>query len=113
VFLVFFGIFITACSKGLFSTEPFVDSHLDDQNNVILEDTPRNWRDYVTYSVEPRIAEEIARETPDAGVKTWNEYWLWRIQNIPANRENREKYVDYIIDRRHQEGLPELEGYSK
>ena len=40
--------------------------------------------------------------------KTWNDYWRWRIQLIPANRENREKYVNYIIDRRRQEGLPEL-----
>ena len=99
---------MSGCSYGIFNTEPFADSHRDDKGNVILEDTPRSWQEYVAYSVEPRIAEEIAGKLPNAGQKTWNDYWRWRIQLIPANRENREKYVNYIIDRRRQEGLPEL-----
>ena len=97
---------MNGCS--IFNTEPFVDSHYDEKGNVILEDTLRNWQEYVTYSVDPRIVEEINGEAPDAGEATWNDYWLSRIQSIPANRENREKYVNYIIDRRRQEGLPEL-----
>ena len=103
-----FGVIMCGCSYGIFNTEPFVDSHRDDKGNVILEDTSQNWHDYVTYSVEPRIADEIAGKVPDAGLKTWNDYWLWRIEIFPINHENRKRYIDYIIDRRRQDGLPEL-----
>ena len=98
---------MSGCSSGIFNTEPYVDSHRDEKGNVVLEDTPRMWHGYID-SVEHRVAREAEGEAPEAEKKTWNDYWLWRIQLIPANRENREKYVNYIIDRRRQEGLPEL-----
>ena len=98
---------MSGCSSGIFNTEPFVDSHIDEKGNVVLEDTPRMWQEYID-SVERRIAREVKGEAPEAGIKTWNDYWLWSIQILPANMENREKHVNYIIDRRRQEGLPEL-----
>ena len=107
VFCILLGASMSGCGNGIFDKEPFSDSHRDDKGNVILEDTPRMWQNFID-SVEPRIAKEIAGEKPGSGKKTWNEYWLWRIQILPENRENRGKYVTYIIDRRRQEGLPEL-----
>ena len=98
---------MSGCSSGIFNTEPFVDSHIDEKGNVVLEDTPRMWQEYID-SVERRIAREAKGEAPEAGIKTWNDYWLWSIQILPANMENREKHANYIIDRRRQEGLPEL-----
>lgn len=94
-------------SCGIFNTEPFVDAHRDDEGNVVLEDTPRMWRRFVE-SVESPISREITGEKPEAGAKSWNEYWLRRIELQPSNRENRQKYVDYIIERRRQAGLPDL-----
>ena len=98
---------MSGCSYGIFNTEPFVDSHLDEKGDVVLEDTSRMWQEYID-SVERRIAREVEGEAPEAGIKTWNDYWLWSIQILPTNMENREKHVNYIIDRRRQEGLPEL-----
>jgi hypothetical protein len=107
VFGVLLGAYMSGCGKGIFNTEPFVDSHRDNEGNVILEDTPRMWQNFIE-SVDRRVADEVAGERPEAGKKTWNEYWLWSIQIIPKNRENRQKYVNYIIDKRRQEGLAEL-----
>lgn len=107
VITMLMGVTMPGCGSGLLDTEPFSDSHRDDEGNVILEDTPRMWQDFIE-SVEPRIRKEMAGEQPSAGKNTWNEYWLWRIEILPENRENRDKYVDYIIDKRRQQGLPEL-----
>ena len=95
------------CRSGLFNTEPFVDTFIDEEGNRILADTPRMWEGFVE-SVEPRIAKEVAGEKPIAGAKSWNEFWLRRIKNIPVNQENRQKYINYMIERRRQEGLPDL-----
>jgi hypothetical protein len=103
----FLGAIMSGCSSGIFNTEPYVDSHRDEKGNVVLEDTPRMWQEYID-SVDPRIAREVEGKAPEAGIKTWNDYWLWSIQILPANMENREKHANYIIDRRRQEGLPEL-----
>jgi hypothetical protein len=108
----FFGTLMSGCGNGLFNTEPFVDSHIDENGNTVLEDTPRNWEFYA-FSVDTEILRELKGEAPEAGEKTWNDYWVFRMKAIPANVENRERHINYIIDRRHQEGLPELEGYSK
>ena len=105
--ILFLGVVVSGCSYGIFNTEPFVDSHRDENGNVILEDTPRMWKEFVD-SVEPRIAKEIAGRTPEAGSENWNDYWTWSIQILPTHMENRKKYVNYIVDRRRQEGLPEL-----
>lgn len=104
IFYMLLGASMSGCGNGVFNTEPFVDSHRDDKGNVILEDTPRMWKNFIE-SVNRGVSDETAGERPEAGIKTWNEYWLWAIQIIPKNRE---KYASYIIDRRRQEGLPEL-----
>ena len=98
---------MSGCSYGIFNTEPYVDSHRDEKGNVVLEDTPRMWQRYID-SVEHKIAKEVEGGAPEAGMKTWNDYWLWRLEVFPQTHENRDKYINYIIDRRRQEGLPEL-----
>ena len=105
IVIVSFAVTIGGCS--ILNTEPYVDSHRDEKGNVVLEDTPRMWSEYV-FSVDPRIAKEVEGSAPEAGIKTWNDYWLWRIEIFPETHENRDKYINYIIDRRRQEGLPEL-----
>ena len=105
IVIVSFAVIIGGCS--ILNTEPYVDSHLDESGNIVLEDTPRMWSEYV-FSVDPRIAKEVEGLAPEAWIKTWNDYWLWRIEIFPQTHENRDKYINYIIDRRRQEGLPEL-----
>ena len=108
-YLTFMLLFSTSMSGcNLFNTDPFVDAHRDDEGNVILEDTPKNW-EFFAWSVDTRVAREMAGRRPEAGSKTWNEYWLRRLEILPAKRENRQKYINYMIERRRQEGLPELD----
>ena len=102
-----FGVMMSGCNYGIFNTEPFADAHYDDKGNVVLEDTSGNWEFYM-FSVDSEIVREVAGKAPDAGMKSWNDYWLFRMQAISENRESREKYVSYISVRRRQEGLPEL-----
>ena len=103
----FLGAIMSGCSSGIFNTEPFVDSHLDEKGNVVLEDTPKNWELY-KFSVDSKVIKEAAGEAPEADMGSWNDYWLFRMQAIPENTENRDRYVKYISKSRHQEGLPEL-----
>ena len=98
---------MSGCSYGIFNTEPYVDSHRDEKGNVVLEDTPRMWQGYID-SVDHKIAKEVEGGAPEAGIKTWNDYWLWRLEVFPQTHENRDKYINYIIDSRRQERLPEL-----
>ena len=92
---------------NVFSSEPFADTKKDKDGNVILLDTPRMWNDF-RETVDFRIANEKSGRRPEAGKKSWVDFWVWQIQSNATGRENHKKYANYIIERRRQEGLPEL-----
>ena len=77
----------------------------------VLADTPRMWVDW-TESVDREVARETAQQLPSGG-GTWNERWMRSIDSLRSGgRENQEKYVAYIIERRRMAGLPELRTLS-
>ncbi len=92
---------------SLFNTEPFVDAEKDAQGNVTLLDTPRMWR-YWQADVDRAIAKEVTGEAPGGGIESWGEQWQ-RLIRENRNRENAQKYINYIIEQREQAGLPPLE----
>lgn len=92
---------------GLFNTEPIVDTETSEEGQLVLLDTPRNWRDFKA-TVDLQVSNEKADKSPP-GVTTWEEHWLQRIEKNEASRENASKYVAYIIEARRAAGLPELE----
>jgi hypothetical protein len=63
-----------------------------------------------------RIAAEIAGRKPEAGIKTWREYWKWSYTNNrrqsgpppwkPTQFKNAEEMVAYIETHRKARGLP-------
>ena len=104
--LLLVGIFAGSCS--LVSTEPFVDTREDEFGNLILGDTPRNWSGFKE-SVDYRVSNELAGKRPEGGLKSWNEFWAHRISALRDGQEHYEKYIDYIVESRRANGLPELE----
>ena len=65
--------------------------------------------------VDERIAAEIAKEKPEAGYDTWQNYWRWwysvlRRKKKPPFKSNEfkrsEDLVNYIKERRRAKGLP-------
>ena len=68
--------------------------------------------------VDERIAAEIAKEKPEAGYDTWQNYWRWwysvlRRKKKPPFKSNEfkrsEDLVSYIKERRRAKGLPTYE----
>lgn len=97
----------------LFNTEPFVDTTKDTQGNQVLADTPRMWEIW-TERVDRRISREIAGKRPPGGKSSWNGFWVSLIaENKDGGRENAQKYIDYIVEKRQEAGLPPLEGYPE
>jgi hypothetical protein len=68
--------------------------------------------------VDERIAAEIAKEKPEAGYDTWQNYWRWwysvlrRKKKTPFKSEEFKKtedMVNYIKEKRRAKGLPTYE----
>lgn len=98
---------------GLFNTEPFADTTKDQQGNQVLADTPRMWENW-TERVDRRVSREVAGSRPPGGKASWNEFWVSLIEeNKDGGRENAQKYISYIIEKRQEAGLPPLEGYPE
>ncbi|MGV6825350.1 MAG: hypothetical protein ACWA5Q_00080 [bacterium] len=89
------------------ASEPFVDAEEDGKGNVKLLDTPRMWQ-YWQEDVDRAIAKELRGESPGGGIESWSNQWQ-RVIRANSDRENAQKYIDYIVERRKQVGLPSLE----
>lgn len=89
----------TACSGGLIVTS---------------KEREREWRqfrdDVAAITIKGRIDNEIAGKQPPGGIGAWNKYWIKMIGGLEGDPRD-QKYIDYIIQRRHEAGLPPLDGY--
>lgn len=92
-------------------TEPFIDAKKDEQGDVTLLDTPRMWRDWQA-DIDRAIAKEVSGEPPGGGIESWSRQWQ-RVIRANRDRENAQKYINYIIEKRKEAGLPALEGYTE
>lgn len=74
-----------------------------------------DWQDF-QQSVDRKIQSELRGEAPFAGATTWKEYWsdwvaaLRESKRTGGKRLDYDRAVAYIIQRRREAGLPELEG---
>jgi hypothetical protein len=68
--------------------------------------------------VDERIAAELAKEKPEAGYDTWQNYWRWwysvlrRKKKMPFKSDefkSSEDLVNYIKEKRRAKGLPTYE----
>ncbi len=68
--------------------------------------------------VDERIAAEVAKEKPEAGYDTWQNYWRWwysvlrRKKKMPFKSgefKKPEDMVNYIKEKRRAKGLPTYE----
>ena len=103
------GCNMSGCGRGIFNTEPFVDTTTDVQGQRVAADTPRNWQEW-RWDIDPQIAAEAAGKRPP-GFPTWNEKWVRQIRAIEKTQENAPKYIAHLIEARRHANLPELEGY--
>ncbi|HEY6070827.1 MAG TPA: hypothetical protein VIU85_05565 [Chthoniobacterales bacterium] len=74
--------------------------------------------EYWKERVDERIAAEIAKEKPEAGYDTWQNYWRWwysvlrKKKKVPfksADFKTPEDMVNYIKEKRRAKGLPTYE----
>ncbi|MEE4316035.1 MAG: hypothetical protein V2I74_03535 [Erythrobacter sp.] len=103
--ILLMGCNVTGC--GVSNTEPFVDAEKDEQGNVRILDTPRMWQDWQA-DVDRAIAKEVNGEPPGGGIKSWSVQWQ-RVIRANQDRENAQKYINYIFVKRQEAGLPPLE----
>jgi len=100
---------IVGCSSTV--TEYTFDSH--SRVTSVQKLTPdESWKG----AEDGRVAAEIAGQKPEAGKKTWREYWKWSYANIrrqpgpppwkPTQFKNAEEMVSYIETQRKARGLP-------
>lgn len=88
-----------------------LDTRRDENGNLILLDTP-SMRIGAASAYDQTIEMEKRGHVNSDGM-SWNDRWLGTIRSIRKNTENPEWYVQYIIEQRRKEGLPELEGVDE
>jgi len=111
--LLVLAIFLPACAIH----RPTIREYQTDQSgqtsmkNVTEE---QYWKE----RVDERIAAEIAKEKPEAGYDTWQNYWRWwysvlRRQKKPPFKSNdfrtSDDMVNYIKEKRRAKNLPTYE----
>lgn len=108
--VLYIVLFLVGCGAGgnvMPNSDLFPDTATDENGNLILLDTPRMWAHF-RETVDFRITNEKSGRRAEGGMDSWNDFWVRQIRSNSTGRENHEKYVRYIIERRRQEGLPEL-----
>lgn len=100
---------ITTTDCTLINTQSLIDSYRDDQGNTIIADTPRMWSYFISdvdHLIEAELLNKPLRASPPGS--TYEDEWLRSHHQIIIGRENPEKYIHHIIQRRREEGLPEI-----
>jgi len=90
--------------------------HTDQGGRVSVSNVTED--EYWKEKVDERIAAEIAKEKPEAGYDTWQNYWRWwysvlrRKKKPPFKSESFKTSADmvtYIKEKRRAKGLPTYE----
>jgi len=90
--------------------------HTDQAGQVSVSNVTEE--QYWKEKVDERIAAEIAKEKPEAGYDTWQNYWRWwysvlRKKKKPPFKSDEFKtsaeMVNYIKEKRRAKGLPTYE----
>jgi len=88
----------------------------DESGHAIVSNVSED--QYWKERVDERIAAEIAKEKPESGYDTWQNYWRWwysvlrRKKKPPFKSEEfktSEDMVNYIKEKRRAKGLPTYE----
>jgi hypothetical protein len=95
------------CANGFLDLDDLADYRKNADGTVTLLDTPAMWNDWVKL-VDRRVTAELRNQLPPERLGSWDEYWVLMISRNRGNRENEQKYIDYIIDRRRTADLPPL-----
>jgi hypothetical protein len=64
--------------------------------------------DEFTSLTDFQVQRELRGETPNAGIKTWKEFWEWRFSALRQYEKDPQKYIDYIKQSRMQAGLSDM-----
>jgi len=99
-------VFVVLGGCGLLNFEPMVESRVDEHGNNVFLDTPERWFEW-RQVVRPQIDTEIVGY-PSPGYPSWNKKWSSQFKALIDHQENASKYIDYIIERRRDAGLPEI-----
>lgn len=99
-------LLLAVCAKA-FSGDG-IDYRKDGEGKVILRDTPAMRAD-AAMAYDGNIAMEKRGHKLSNGA-SWNDEWVRTIRAVRRNTENPEWYVQYIIQKRREAGLPELVG---
>lgn len=81
----------------------------DSDGRIVGKDTDLHWSNFI-WVVNGDIIDEKAGQRPPGRRKSWNERWLGSIKSLREGRENSHRYINYIIEERRKQGLPELTG---
>jgi hypothetical protein len=85
-----------------------VDFGETSDGRTIMRDTPRTWEE-IHDVMERHLLDEYRGLRPQGGYESWDTFWmnLFTVRRDGA-QENPEKYVAYIVQRRRELGLPEI-----
>ena len=100
------GSSLYGCS--VFNPEPFADIRNDAQGNVVFSDTRRMWT-YWQQDVDRAVAMEASGQKPGGGFDSWTQHWQRVFRVTRDGRENPQKYVDYVVQKRREHGLPDID----
>jgi hypothetical protein len=100
----------SVCVGGCLILPPYdsVDIGKTSDGKPFLRDTPRTWSELKAH-LDRHMEDEKRALRPQGGFPDWNSFWsnsikVWREGGV----EHPQKYVDYIVQRRRELGLPDL-----
>jgi len=111
ILAILLAVVLAGCS-GLLNTTPWVQSKQDERGRRVLVDTPE-LRKELTDSYDRAIERERKGMKPSGGIATWNQSWQMIFKANERDGENPDWYKNYIVQKRREAGLPELEGVDR
>ena len=112
VYILFVALcpWLTGCSLGV--NESSLETHINESGKRVITDLEDQWSKF-KLTIDESVLTEISKESPPEiygeTINSWNDYWSWVIELQYSNRDNSEKYVNYIHSKRAENGLLKIE----
>ncbi len=90
---------LTGCSRSSIVT-------FDPQTGTVRRLSAKSEWDMFVHHIEWQLQRELRNDPPDAGCKTWEDYWCWTVKGEQEYASDSQRRIEYIHKRRTELGLP-------
>ncbi len=84
-----------------------LDTRRQPEGNVLVLDSPRNWR-ILSGALDAEVGREYKGLPPPGSIDTWTEFWRTTFERMYSGQEHPERYFAFVVQLRRSLDLPDL-----